>query len=304
MGAHRLVDRRRISVPGADDTLTAFVASVEAGSHEGVAAARTLVASTIDWPAIRADIVDSERAIILAEHPAGPLLAARLLDPAAPTTIHAHGHAGAAVVVEGRQRYERFERTGDTTVRLESIHDLTVGDVASWNDPPDDVHRQTGMDAGAIELVLLAGPPDAAVGHTQEPTHESELRAALVAGFLDGDIARLRPWYRDDVLVDANVPNARFQIRGRDDAMATIEHEEFSKPDRRLTFLRATDTTDGLLLETELRFTEHGELRHCREAHNLRLRHGRVIEHVLWCTGISDADTARHVFETAEIERL
>jgi hypothetical protein len=303
MGAHRLVDRRRISVPGADDTLTAFVATIEGGGPVGIAAARTLAASNVNWPAIRADIVDSERAIILAEHPKGPILAARFLDRSTPTAIHAHGHAGAAVVVEGRQRYERFERTGDTTVRLESIHDLTVGDVAWWNDPPDDIHRQTGMGA-AIELVLLAGPPDDDGGHTQEPTHESELRAALIAAFLDGDTAQLQPWYRDDVLVDVNVPKARFQIRGRDDAIATIEHEEFSKPDRRLTFLRATDTTDGLLLETELRFTEHGEPRHCREAHNLRLRHGRVIEHVLWCTGISDADTARQIFETGEIERL
>lgn len=304
MGAHRLVDRQRISVPGADDTLTAFVTTLEAGIPDGIAAARALAAGKIDWPAIRSDIVDSERTIILAEQPTGPVLAARFLDPAAPTAIHAHGHAGAALVVEGRQRYERFERTGDTTVRLESIHDLTVGDVAWWNDPPDDIHRQTGIGDGAIELVLLAGPPDDNGEHNQEPTHESELRAALIAGFLDGDTARLQPWYHDDVLVDVNAPNARFQIRGRDNAMATIEHEEFSKPDRRLTFLRATDTTDGLLLETELRFTEQGELRHCREAHNLRVRGGRVIEHVLWCTGISDADTARHVFETAEIERL
>ena len=304
MSANRLIDRRRISVPGADDTLAAFVATVEAGSPEGIAAARTLAAGNVDWPAIRAEIVDSDRAIILAEQPTGPILAARFLDPAAPTAIHAHGHAGVVLVVEGRQRYERFERTGDTAVRPESIHDLTVGDVAWWNDPPDDIHRQTGMGDGAIELVLIAGAPDDKGEHTEEPTHESELRAALIAGFLDGDTARLRPWYRDDVLVDLNAPNARFQLRGRDDVMATIEHEEFSKPDRRLTFLRATDTTDGLLLETELRYTDQGELRTCREAHNLRLRGGRVIEHVLWCTGISDADTARDVFETAEIERL
>jgi hypothetical protein len=304
MSAHRLVDRRRIRVTGADDTLTSFVATVEAGSPEGIAAARTLVASDIDWPAVRADIVDADQAIVMAEQANGPILAARFLDPAAPTTIHAHGHAGAALVVEGRQRYERFERPGDATVRLESIHDLTVGDVAWWNGPPDDIHRQIGMGDGAIELILLAGPPDGDGDQTHEPTHESELRTALIAGFLDGDTARLRPWYRDDVLVDVNAPNARFQLRGRDDAIATIEHEEFSKPGRRLTFLRATDTTDGLLLETELRYPDQGELRTCREAHNLRLRGGRVIEHVLWCTGISDADTARQVFETAEIERL
>jgi hypothetical protein len=304
VGAHRLVDRQRITVPGADDTLAAFVATVEAGGPGGIAAARTLAARTIDWPAIRAEIVDSERAIILAEQPTGPILAARFLDPAVPTAIHSHGHSGAVLVVEGRQRYERFERTGDTTVRLESSHDLTVRDVAWWNDPPDDIHRQTGFGGGAIELLLVAGPPEDNGQHTQEPNHESELRAALIAGFLDGDTALLRPWYRDDVLVDVNAPDARFQLRGRADVMAIIEHEEFSKPDRRLTFLRATDTTDGLLLETELRFTEDGELRHCREAHNLRVRDGRVIEHVLWCTGISDADTARQVFETAEIERL
>lgn len=86
--------------------------------------------------------------------------------------------------------------------------------------------------------------------------------------------------------------------------LGVVEHEEFAKPQRRLTFLRATDTADGLLLETELRYTEDGELRHCREAHNLRCRGGRIVEHVVWCAGVSDAETARQVFESGEIQRL
>lgn len=86
--------------------------------------------------------------------------------------------------------------------------------------------------------------------------------------------------------------------------LGVVEHEEFAKPQRRLTFLRATDTADGLLLETELRYTEDGELRHCREAHNLRCRGGRIVEHVVWCAGVSDTETARQVFESGEIQRL
>lgn len=86
--------------------------------------------------------------------------------------------------------------------------------------------------------------------------------------------------------------------------LCVLEHEEFAKTHRRLTFLRATDTADGLLLETELRYSEDGELRHCREAHNLRCRDGRVVEHVVWCAGVSDAETARQGFEAGEVERL
>jgi hypothetical protein len=299
-----LTDRQRISVAGADDVLAAYLGRVDGGAPAGVAAAQALDASDVDWPGIRPQVVAAGRSVVLAEHPGGPVLAARFFDPDSPTTIHDHGSAGAGLVVEGRDRYERFERSSDGTARLESIHDLAAGDVIWWNEPPDDVHRQTSIGDGSIELILLARPPGVVTELADVGQPASELRAALVAGFLDGDAARLAAWYGDDVLLDANVPKWRFQVRGRDGVLEGLASEELVKPDRRLTFLRATDTASGVLLETEMRFSEGGTLRQCREAHHLRVRENRVVEHVIWCTGIADADTARRQLIDAPMVRL
>lgn len=307
MAPHRLADSNRVEVAGAAEVLDAFVGRCAAGMTPGIAAARSLAAANLDWRSGRREILTADRSVVLADHPDGPVLAAKRLDPATPTTVHGHGCAGAAIVVEGHQRYERYERfqrIGDATARLESIHDLLMDDIVWWGDPPDDLHRQTGMRAGAIELILLARPPSNPVDLMPEVIEETELRAAVVAAFLDGDVSGLEPWYYDCVLADVNAPHQRFQICGRAEVLGVVEHEEFAKLQRRLTFLRATDTADGLLLETELRYTEDGELRHCREAHNLRCRGGRIVEHVVWCTGVSDAETARQVFESGEIQRL
>ncbi|MGH9268799.1 MAG: nuclear transport factor 2 family protein [Acidimicrobiales bacterium] len=299
-----LADRQRISDAGADDVIAAHLEQLDRGVPAGAAAARALAASDVDWRSIRAEILASPRAIILAQRDDGPALAARFFDPATPTTIHDHGTAGAALVVEGREHYERFEPTGDTTARLESIYHLALGDVVWWQGPPEDIHRQTGLGDGSIGLVLLACEPESVTNFTDATEPASALRAALLTGFLAGDITPLAPWYDDHVLLDANVPEWRFQVRGRDDVLAGLEHEEFAKPDRRLAFLRATDTTAGLLVETEARFTDEGAARRCREAHHLRVRDGRIVEHVIWCTGISDADTAHRQFTTAPMERM
>lgn len=298
------VERPRIGVAGASEALQAFVEHVGAGTPAGLAAARALVATPVDWQRARADIEASPRAIIVGDHPGGPVLAARFFVAARPSPIHDHGHAGAALVVAGRDRYERFERVDRRTARLESMHHLAEGDVVWWNGPPDDIHRQQGLGEGAIELVLLAGSPIDSAELVDSTPAPSELGAGIVAGFVEGDVARLAPWYAEDVFVDANVPQWRYQLRGRQALLESIDHEEFSKPDRRLTFLRATDTASGLLLETELRYTEHGERHTCRETHHLRVRDNLVVEHVLRCTGIATADTAKSQFDTAPMERM
>jgi hypothetical protein len=303
MAADALADRPRIAVRGATELLDDFAERIAAGVPAGVAAARSLAGHQLDWRSARGAIVASDRAVVLAEVSGGPQLGARRFDPAAPTMIHDHGGAGAAIVVEGRDRYERFERTGPTTVVLESIHDLAEGDLVWWSDPPDDIHRQHGLGDGAIELVLLTTPPGEPTTFTDQTPAASPMRAAIVEAVLAGDRTALEPWYHEDVLADANLPEWRIQVRGRRAVLDLIEHEEFAQPDRRLTFLRANDTSDGLLLETELRFTAAGELRVCREAHHLRIRGDLVVEHVVWCTGIADAATAAHQFQTAPLER-
>jgi hypothetical protein len=303
MVAHAPADRQRITVRGATEVLSDFAERRAAGAPAGVAAARSLARHQVDWHSARGAIVTSERAVILAEVAGGPLLAARHFDPAAPTSIHDHGGAGAAIVVEGRDRCERFERTGPTTVRLESIHDLAQGDLTWWNEPPDDIHRQHGLGDGSIQLVLLTIPPVEPTTFADTSPPASSLRAAVVEAFLAADVEGLGRWYHEDVLADANLPERRFQLRGRPTLLDLIHNEEFAKHDRRMTFMRATDTSDGLLLETEVRFTEGGELRVCREAHHLRVRHGLVVEHVLWCTGVADAAAAAEQVETARLER-
>jgi hypothetical protein len=303
MSTHGLAYRRRIAVRGAAEVLESFAERLAAGTPAGVAAARSLAGHQVDWTGVRDEIVAADRAVLLAEVLGGPVLAARRFEAGAPTSIHDHGGAGASIVVEGRDRYERFERTGPTTARLESIHDLVEGDLIWWADPPDDVHRQQGLGDGAIELVLLATPPVEATNFSDSTATASSMRVAVVEAFLTGTTSGLEPWYHEQVLLDANVPEWRFQLRGRRVVLDLIDNEEFAKPDRRITFLRANDTSDGLLLETELRFSDTGQLRVCRETHHLRVRDDLVVEHVLWCTGIADAATVATVLETARLER-
>lgn len=161
-----------------------------------------------------------------------------------------------------------------------------------------------GVAAGGVELVLFEAPPDGSVDLRVDTTPPAGLHDAIVAGFLTGDVSVLEPRYHPDALLDANVPEWRFQQRGRDAILHALADEEFDKPDRRVRFLRPTVTSEGLLLETETCFTDNDELRVCREAHNLRIRDDLITEHVLWCTGIADAETSRSQFETAPMERM
>ena len=295
------MERERISVPGADAVVDALAA---APRPDGVTAARVLGAAEVAWKPIRDQIRASERAIILAQRDDGPVLAARFFPPGDPTTVHDHGCAGACIVVEGRDRYERFERLDAGRARLESVHDLVLGDVAWWNAPPDDLHRQVGLDDGAIELVLMTAAPFEAAELAEVSTESSPLRDAVVQGWLTGDIATLEPWYHPDALLDLNVPHWRMQHRGGRQLLQLLDEEEFSKPDRRLAYLRVTDTAGGLLLETEMRFTEGGQRRAFREVHNLRCRNGVVVEEVVWCSGISDAATIEAQWANAPMERM
>lgn len=295
--------RARLEAPGADAVLDDFQRHRK-GAPDGVAAARALTASCVRWEASRDPIVASGRSVVLADRPGGAVLVARHFRPGEATTIHDHGSAGAALVVEGRHRYERYGRAGAGTARLESVHDLAVGDVAWWDAPPDDLHRQVSA-GGAIELVLLAGPIPWEAGTYTDVTDEgSARRRAFERGFLDGDVTALAPWYAADVLGDLNVPQWRFQVRGRTDLLDLLRDEEFTQPDRRLSHLRLTDTADGLLIETESRFREGGEARLFREVHHLRCRDGLVVEHVVWCSGIYDAAAIARQAANAPMERM
>jgi predicted metal-dependent enzyme (double-stranded beta helix superfamily) len=79
----------------------------------------------------------------------------------APTSVHDHGSWGVACVVQGRDRYQQWERTDNGSeethaeVRMRTEQELGPGDVVTWSGPPRDLHAQQGIDGAAWELVLF-----------------------------------------------------------------------------------------------------------------------------------------------------
>lgn len=160
--------RRYVPTPAAYAVLAQLAIETAAGATPGIAAARALAGHEIEWRPLRADILGSERAIVLAGGEPGPALAARAFHPGQPTAVHDHGCAGAAILVEGRQRYQRFtpDGSGQAIAHLTSTWELGLGDVVGWEGPPDDIHRQVALGSAAIELVLLCGPIAEAVTYS------------------------------------------------------------------------------------------------------------------------------------------
>ncbi|MCA9859552.1 MAG: hypothetical protein KC438_07515 [Thermomicrobiales bacterium] len=83
----------------------------------------------------------------------------------APTPIHNHNTWGVACVIEGTNRYWRWERLDDCSdparedIRLVEVFDHTTGQSAEWGDPPQDLHAQQGVDGTAYEFVFFGRNP-------------------------------------------------------------------------------------------------------------------------------------------------
>ena len=90
-----------------------------------------------------------------------------------------------------------------------------------------------------------------------------------------------------------------FQVTGRARIDALLR-EELDVPGRRCTALRRTDTSEGVLLETAVRFPAPDGERYWRDQHHLVFDGGLVVEHVVYCTGIWDATTV--VRHTTDVE--
>jgi predicted metal-dependent enzyme (double-stranded beta helix superfamily) len=106
---------------------------------------------------------------ILADEPHGPAIMLARFPHEAPTPVHNHNTWGIVYVLNGRDRYERWERLDDgsdpatSRLRLAESRELSAGNIAYIGAPPDDIHRQQGIGGPAWELVLfgrnpLAGP--------------------------------------------------------------------------------------------------------------------------------------------------
>ena len=114
------------------------------------------------------------------------------------------------------------------------------------------------------------------------------------------DAGTLATLYKPDVLLDANVPEWRYQLQGVDAVRQQLGEEwaPVLAAGHQVTALRARPMDGGLVVETEVRFQEDGEERLWRDVHLLRFDGDAIAEHTLYCTGLWDAATiARQAVE-------
>lgn len=83
----------------------------------------------------------------------------------APTPIHNHNSWGVACVIQGRDRYQAWERIDDgddphyAELRLLWERELETGDAVWFGAPPNDIHSQQGIGGAAWELVFFGTNP-------------------------------------------------------------------------------------------------------------------------------------------------
>ena len=267
------LDRSFVATGGAADVLAAAL-----GAGAPLDAARRLrdLAPALDLAEARAASRRDGRGVVVATR-GDAALAVRWFAPGVATVVHDHGSWGAAVVVDGGDRYERF-----TVVDGRAVLDTTF-----WLEPGD-VHRQQAAEGGATELVLVAAPRRTAAELVAVDVPRP-LAEAMLAAYRGRRFAPLREHYAEDVLVDVNVPSWRFQVVGRSALEELFNRDELGLPELRLRAFRAVPTVDGCSVEVEVRARRGAETVQWRDIHVLHVRDGKVAEHVTYCTGHWDA---------------
>jgi len=106
-----------------------------------------------------------------------------------------------------------------------------------------------------------------------------------------GDYEALAALYRPDALLDANVPEWRYQLQGPDAILQLFREEEMTLAGWRLTSSRATTMAEGVVVEAEVHFDHEGEERLWRNVHIVHTDGEAITDHVIYCTGIWDAAT-------------
>lgn len=270
-----------------------------AAQLEGIAGLLADRAGTLgDLSAERAKAQGTGHHVPLAELPGGPVLGLRAFPPAVPTPVHGHDGWGVVYVLDGADRYERWEPAGDGQAHLAEVRQLRAGDIAWFEGPPHDVHRQLGTgDDGARELVLLGTDPRDATRAAYDPTVAGRLLDALAAH----DATRIESLYAPNAVLDAHVPQWRYQLQGGDAITAAID-ESYPSPVR-FTAARTFGTGDWQVLEVEAWFSQGGEERLFHELNLSRLADGSIAEHVVYCTGIWDTATIRRQAAEAPMVR-
>lgn len=108
-----------------------------------------------------------------------------------------------------------------------------------------------------------------------------------------GDYESLATLYRPDALLDANVPEWRYQLQGPSAILQLFREEEMTLADWRLASSRAATMADGVVVEAEVHFDHEGEERLWRNVHIVHTDGESITDHVIYCTGIWDAATIK-----------
>ncbi len=132
----------------------------------------------------------------------------------------------------------------------------------------------------------------------------ADLAAEIAARLVALDFEGLSDLYRQDAILDASVPQWRYQLQGRDAIRAQHAQEFGSVRGARVAASRVTPTLDGVVVEIEGCFEEDGEECLWREVHILHTDGAAITEHVGYCTGIWDAATiARQAVDAPMLRR-
>lgn len=118
-----------------------------------------------------------------------------------------------------------------------------------------------------------------------------------------GDLAALRALYDPDVLLDAHVPNWRFQVTGRTE-VARITGTGLPTPGRFASFTGETTLDGDVVIHFEWwQRTEDGDGARARQLHLLRVEDGRIVEQTLFCAGVWSPELQRRMAVEAPLVR-
>lgn len=109
--------------------------------------------------------------------------------------------------------------------------------------------------------------------------------------------------YAPDALLDANVPEWRFQRKGLDDIVA--QYRDWYPQPVRITEWSETATDFGAVLEQaeQAADADTGDEAYSRSVHLFHVAGDRITRHVLYCTGTWDRATVeRHALEAPVYE--
>ena len=133
---------------------------------------------------------------------------------------------------------------------------------------------------------------------TEQQAITERYRAAVEAG----DVETLAGLYHPEVLLDAHVPNWRFQVQGRN-AVAETTGTGLPGPGRFASF-DVEPTASGDLL---VQFEWHQDGDHgghlSRELHLWRLDGERIVEQVVFCAGVWDRQLQAQMADEAPLIR-